>query len=72
MAGPENTDQHDAALHAQLWLFCRLMLGSADAADCMVQQIYRRALDEHDERESCPSERVQLFRFAAILCGVRR
>jgi hypothetical protein len=72
MAEQENTDKHDAALHAQLRLFCQLMLGSAEAADRMIQQIYRRALDCHDERENCPSERVQLFRIAAALCGVRR
>ena len=72
MAEQGNTERHDAALHAQLRLFCHLMLGSADAADCMIQQIYRRALDYHDEQEGCPSERVQLFRIAATLCGVRR
>ena len=72
MAEREHTDKHDAAAHAQLRLFCRLMLGSADAADCMIQQIYRRALDHHDEQENCPSERVQLFRIAAALCGARR
>ena len=72
MAGQENTDQHDAALHAQLRLFCHLMLGTADAADCVIQQIYRCALDYRDEQENCPSERVQLFRIAAALCGVRR
>jgi hypothetical protein len=71
MSEPENIAEHDAALHAQLWLFCQLMLGSAHAADCMIQQIYRRALDCHDEQEDCPSERVQLFRIAAALCGVR-
>ncbi|MFF2520037.1 hypothetical protein [Streptomyces sp. NPDC058086] len=72
MAEQENTEKHDAALHAQLRLFCQLMLGSADAADCMIQQIYRCAIDYHDEQENCPSERVQLFRIAAALCGVRR
>src|SRR5690349_8685086 len=59
MAGQENTDQHDAALHAQLRLFCHLMLGSADAADRMIQQIYRCALDCDDKQENYPSERVQ-------------
>jgi hypothetical protein len=58
MSEPENIAKHDAALHAQLWLFCQLMLGSAHAADCMIQQIYRRALDCHDEQEDCPSERT--------------
>ncbi|MFE9319469.1 hypothetical protein ACIHDR_07240 [Nocardia sp. NPDC052278] len=72
MSEQENIAQHDAALHAQVRLFCQLMLGSADAADCMIQQIYRRALDYHDEQENRPSERVQLFRIAADLCGVRR
>jgi hypothetical protein len=65
-----STDEHDAALHAQLRLFCELMLGSADAADCMIRQIYRCAYD--DGQENCPSERVQLFRIAAALCGVRQ
>lgn len=72
MSEQENIAQHDAALHAQLRLFCQLMLGSANAADCMIQQIYRRALDYHDEQENWPSKRVQLFRIAADLCGVRR
>ncbi|HJP80498.1 MAG TPA: hypothetical protein VJ914_39875 [Pseudonocardiaceae bacterium] len=67
MPEPENIADHDAALHAELRLFCQLMLGSADAADCVMQQIYRRALDCHDEQE----ERAQLFRIAADLCGVR-
>ncbi|ADJ45398.1 hypothetical protein AMES_3573 [Amycolatopsis mediterranei S699] len=62
-------ENHDVALHAQLRLFCRLMLGSADAADCVIRQIHRRALDDHDEH---PSERARLFRIAADLCGVRR
>jgi hypothetical protein len=59
----------DAALHAQLRLFCQLMLGSTDAADCMLQQIYRRALDDQENR---PAECVHLFRIAAELCGIRR
>jgi hypothetical protein len=71
MAEQGKPDEHDTALHAQLRLFCELMLGSADAADCMIQQIYRCAFDYHDEQEGCPSERVQLFRIAATLCGVR-
>ena len=72
MDDQRNTAEHDAALHAQLRLFCELMLGSADAADRMIQQIYRCAYDYHDEQENCPSERVQLFRIAATLCGVRQ
>jgi DNA-directed RNA polymerase specialized sigma24 family protein len=71
MSEQENIAQH-AALHAQLRLFCRLMLGSTDAADCMLQQIYGRALAYHDEQGNRPSERVHLFRIAADLCGVRR
>jgi putative NADH-flavin reductase len=63
MPGQEN---HDVALHAQLRLFCRLMLGSADAADCVIRQVHRRALEDHDEH---PSERARLFRIAADLCG---
>lgn len=72
MAERQNTDKYDAALHAQLRLFCQLMLGSADAADRMIQDIYRSALDYHVEQENRPSERVQLFRIAAALCGFRR
>ncbi|MFE9328702.1 hypothetical protein ACIHDR_48575 [Nocardia sp. NPDC052278] len=72
MYGQDDIAQHDARLHAQLRLFCHVMLGSADAADRMIQQIYRRALDHHDEQENWPSERVQLFRIAADLCGIRR
>ncbi|MFC0430947.1 hypothetical protein [Kutzneria buriramensis] len=72
MAEQGNTDKHDAALHAQLRLFCELMLGSADAADCMIQQIYSCAFDYHDGQENWPPERSQLFRIAATLCGVRQ
>ena len=72
MLEQENMARHDAALRAQLQLFCRLMLGSTDAADCMIQQIYRRARDHHDEQKKWPSERVQLFHIAAELCGVPR
>lgn len=72
MSEQENIAHHDATLHAQLRLFCHLMLGSADATDRTMQQIYGRALDNHDEEESWPSERVRLFRIAADLCGVRR
>jgi len=61
-----------AELHAQLRLFCCLMIGSTEAADCMLQQIYSRALDHHDEQDSPPSERIRLFRVAADLCGVHR
>ncbi|WP_214323689.1 hypothetical protein [Nonomuraea sediminis] len=66
------SEQENIAQHAQLRLFCQLMLGSADAADHMIQQVYRRALEYHDELENWPSERVQLFRIAADICGVRR
>ena len=55
----------NAALDAQLRLFCELMLGSTDAAHEMLQQIYSRALEE-------PPNCVQLFRIAAELCGLRR
>lgn len=72
MSEQENIANHDAALHAQLLLFCQLMLGSAHAADCMIQQIYRCARDCHDERDNHPLERVQLFRIAADLCGLRQ
>jgi DNA-directed RNA polymerase specialized sigma24 family protein len=70
MSEQENIARY-AALDARLRLFCQLMLGSTDAADCMLQQIFRRALDYH-EQENRPSERVHLFRIAADLCGVRR
>ncbi len=70
MPEPENIGRHDAALRAQLRLFCQLMLGSADAADRMIQDIDQRVLDNHDEQENCPSQRVRLFRIAAELCGV--
>ncbi|KAA0111075.1 hypothetical protein [Mycolicibacterium sp. P1-5] len=71
MSEHENIDRHDAALRAELRLFCQLMLGSHDAADCMVQQIERRAQDCHDGQENWPSERLRLFRIAADVCGVR-
>lgn len=71
MSGREDIAKDDPALHAQLRLFCQLMLGSTDAADCMLQQIYRRARDCH-EQENRPAECVQLFRIAADLCGVGR
>lgn len=70
MSEQETTAEHDAALHAQLRLFCQLMLGSAHAAGCVIRQIHRRALDHHDEQESPLPERVRLFRIAADLCGV--
>ncbi len=72
MSEKGNIAQQDAVLHAQLRLFCQLMLGSADAADYIIQQIYHRALDHHDNQENWPSERVHLFRIAAELCGVPR
>ena len=71
MSEQENIARY-AALDARLRLFCQLMLGSTDAADCMLQQIYRRALDDHDEHENRPPECVHLFRIAADLCGIRR
>jgi hypothetical protein len=39
MSEPENITQHNEELHAQLRLFCHLMLGSADAADRVMRQI---------------------------------
>ena len=51
-------------------MFCHLMLGSADAADRMMRQIHRRALDQHDDQHR-QSERVRLFIVAADLCGAR-
>jgi hypothetical protein len=71
MSEQENIPQHDAALHAQLRLFCQLMLGSTDAADRMVRQIYYRALDHQGDQQNWPSERVRLFSIAAHLCGAR-
>ncbi|GAB2550749.1 hypothetical protein [Nocardia heshunensis] len=52
----------DDALHTQLRLFCELMLGSAEAADCVINQIYQ---------ENSPAERLHLFRLAAARCGLR-
>ncbi|MFQ6396610.1 hypothetical protein ACLMAJ_24475 [Nocardia sp. KC 131] len=69
MSEPEKITQHDKELHRQLWLFCHLMLGSADAADRMTRQIYRRALDQQDDQQHRQSERVRLFRIAAELCS---
>jgi hypothetical protein len=62
----EHLEEHDAALHAQLRLFCELMLGSTQAADSALEQIHRRA--QEDRQPDC----VDLFRIAADLCGVRR
>jgi hypothetical protein len=39
MSEPENITQHNEELHAQLRLFCHLMLGSADAADRVIQPL---------------------------------
>jgi len=71
MSEPENITQHDKELHRQLRMFCHLMLGSADAADRMMRQIYRHALDQQDDQQHRQSERVRLFRIAADLCGAR-
>lgn len=68
MSEQENNAGHDAALRAELRLFCQLMLGSADAAERMMQQIYRRA---RDDRKDGPTERIRLFRIAADICGAR-
>ncbi|WP_062993037.1 hypothetical protein [Nocardia anaemiae] len=70
MPEPENTAACSEALDTQLWLFCYLMLGSAEAADLMMRQIYRHALDQGDKQNQ-QSERVRLFCVAADLCGVR-
>jgi hypothetical protein len=71
MSEPEHTTQSGAELHAQLRLFCYLMLGSADAADRMMRQIYRHALDQRDDEQNQQSERARLFGIAATLCGAR-
>lgn len=63
--------QHNEELHAQLRLFCHRMLGSADAADHVVQQIYRRELDNQVDQPHLQSERTRLFTIAAHLCGAR-
>jgi DNA-directed RNA polymerase specialized sigma24 family protein len=70
MSAPENIAQHNEELHAQLRLFCHLMLGSADAADRVMRQIYHRPLDHQDDQQHRQSERARLFRIAAGLCGV--
>ncbi|HWD78995.1 MAG TPA: hypothetical protein VG497_08935 [Kribbella sp.] len=66
----EHLAEHDAALHAQLRLFCELMLGSTEAADSALQQIHRRALD--DDQKGRPPDCLQLFRIAAHICGAHR
>ncbi|MFI6597464.1 hypothetical protein ACIBHX_14515 [Nonomuraea sp. NPDC050536] len=71
MSERENITQHNEELHAQLRLFCRLMLGSADADDRVMRQIYHRALDHQDDQQHRQSERVRLFSIAADLCGAR-
>ncbi|WP_216894341.1 hypothetical protein [Nocardia alni] len=65
MSEQEFITRHDSAPHAELRLFCQLMLGSADAADRLMHQIY------HDQQENWPAERIGLFRIAADLCGAR-
>lgn len=72
MSEPEDTTQRYEELHAQLRLFCHLMLGSADAADRVMRQIYHRALDHQGDQQHWQSERVRLFGIAADLCGARR
>ncbi|MEC3917456.1 hypothetical protein [Nocardia sp. CDC160] len=60
------------ALRAQLRMFCCLMLGSPDAADRVLRQIYRREPDHLSAQQNWPSERVRLCSIAAEICGVRR
>jgi DNA-directed RNA polymerase specialized sigma24 family protein len=71
MPEPENITRHNEELHAQLRLFCHLMLGSADAADRVMRQIYHRALDHQDDQQHRQPERARLFSIAADLCGAR-
>lgn len=71
MSEPEDTAACGATLDAQLRLFCYLMLGSADAADHMMRQIYRHAPDHRDDQRNQRSERARLFGIAADLCGIR-
>ena len=71
MSEPENITQHNEELHAHLRLFCHLMLGSADAADRVVWQVYHRALDHQDDQHHRQSERIRLFSIAADLCEAR-
>jgi hypothetical protein len=71
MSESETTAACGATLDMQLWLFCFLMLGSVDAADRMMRQIYRHAPDHRDDRQNEQSERARLFGIAADLCGVR-
>jgi hypothetical protein len=68
MPEQEHIAGQNAALRAELRLFCQLMLGSADAADRIMQQIYRRA---RDNQEGAPTERIRLFRIATDICGAR-
>ncbi|MQY18713.1 hypothetical protein [Nocardia macrotermitis] len=66
MSEPERTE----ALDRQLRLFCHLMLGSADAAEHMMRQIHRHALEHQVGQQDQRSERLRLFGIAADLCGV--
>ncbi|NUP48012.1 MAG: hypothetical protein HOW97_11965 [Catenulispora sp.] len=68
MSEPANTTA-EGELDTQLWLFCYLMLGSVDATDRVMRQIYLRARAHHGDPRNRQSERVQLFRIAADLCG---
>jgi hypothetical protein len=70
MSEAEHTTACSKALDTQLRLFCYLMLGSADAAERVMRQIYHRALDHQDDEQNQQSERVRLFSIAADLCGV--
>jgi DNA-directed RNA polymerase specialized sigma24 family protein len=71
MSEAEDVTRHNEELHAQLRLFCHLMLGSADAADRVLRQIYHRALDHQYDQQHGRSERARLFGIAADLCGAR-
>jgi DNA-directed RNA polymerase specialized sigma24 family protein len=71
MSEPEDITRRNEELHAQLRLFCHLMLGSADAADRVMRQIYHRAFEHQDDQQHRRSERARLFRIAADLCGAR-
>ncbi|SUA43405.1 Uncharacterised protein [Nocardia africana] len=71
MSEPEDTAGCGAPLDTQLRLFCHLMLGSADAADRMMRQIYCHAAEYRGGQQDRQSERIRLFGIAATLCGVR-
>ncbi|WP_067891081.1 hypothetical protein [Nocardia vaccinii] len=71
MSQPEKDTECGDELDKQLRLFCYLMLGSADAANHMMRQIHRHALEHRGAQQNQQSERARLFDIAAELSGAR-